>query len=41
MKRYVDFPEPDVIAGRTQGWSRDAINAWLADHPHIGAKKKA
>jgi hypothetical protein len=41
--RYADthpFPEPDVITGRTPGWSpdrRDEIERWEADRPGSGA----
>jgi predicted DNA-binding transcriptional regulator AlpA len=31
VKQYVDFPEPDVLVGRNQGWSRDTIDAWRAE----------
>lgn len=39
VKQYVDFPEPDVIVGRNQGWSRDTIDAWREQHPTLGTKK--
>lgn len=29
VKQYRDFPEPDVIVGRNQGWTRDTIDAWV------------
>lgn len=41
--RYADthpFPEPDVIIGRTPGWSRERkseIEAWAAGRPGQGA----
>ena len=28
VKGYVNFPPPDVIVGRNQGWARDTIDAW-------------
>jgi predicted DNA-binding transcriptional regulator AlpA len=30
VKQYVDFPAPDVIVGRNQGWSRETIDEWVA-----------
>lgn len=28
VKQYVDFPPPDVIVGRNQGWARETVEAW-------------
>lgn len=30
VKQYRDFPEPDVIVGRNQGWTQETIDAWVA-----------
>lgn len=30
VKHYVDFPAPDAIIGRNQGWTRETIDEWLA-----------
>lgn len=30
VKQYVDFPAPDVIVGRNQGWTRETIDEWVA-----------
>ena len=29
-KQYVDFPPPDAIIGRNQGWTRETIDEWVA-----------
>jgi predicted DNA-binding transcriptional regulator AlpA len=29
-KQYVDFPPPDAIIGRNQGWTRETIDQWVA-----------
>jgi predicted DNA-binding transcriptional regulator AlpA len=28
VKGYVNFPEPDVVVGRNQGWAKDTIDRW-------------
>lgn len=28
VKRWTNFPPPDVTVGRVQGWARDTVDAW-------------
>jgi len=28
VKQYADFPQPDVMVGRNQGWAEATIRAW-------------
>lgn len=28
VKQLRNFPQPDVMIGRTQGWARETIEAW-------------
>jgi predicted DNA-binding transcriptional regulator AlpA len=37
VKRYVDFPPPDAIIGRNQGWMRETVDEWVAKR----AKRKS
>lgn len=30
VKKYVDFPPPDVIVGRNQGWAKETVDEWVA-----------
>lgn len=30
VKGYANFPPPDVIVGRNQGWAKETIDAWAA-----------
>jgi predicted DNA-binding transcriptional regulator AlpA len=29
VKQYKNFPAPDVVIGRNQGWAKDTIDDWL------------
>lgn len=35
MARY-QLPEPEVIVGRSRGWSEATIKAWMAQRPGSG-----
>ena len=30
VKGYANFPPPDVIVGRNQGWAKETVDRWVA-----------
>lgn len=38
VKRYSNFPEPDVIVGRNQGWAVETVDRWVRRRVQAGAQ---
>lgn len=41
VKQYANFPEPDVIVGRNQGWAVETVDRWWHNRQVVRAAGKA
>lgn len=39
VKQYREFPPPDVLVGRNQGWKRATIDAWMKTRNQAHSRK--